>query len=58
MNVVLGRSRPSEGCENDAVRESQSTDLERGEESRRFGGRRHLFLELSSGRGNRDFQET
>jgi hypothetical protein len=42
VNVVLGSSRPGERCKNDAMREGQSTDLERSEESRRLGGRGHL----------------
>ena len=58
VDVVLGRSRPGERSENDAMGEGQSTDLERSEESRRFGGGRHLSLELSSSCRIRVFQET
>jgi len=58
VNVVLGRSRPGERGKNDAMGDGQSADLERSEESRRIGGRRHLSVELSGSRGNRGFQET
>jgi hypothetical protein len=42
MDMVLGGSRAGERREDDAMGEGQSTDLERCEESRRLGGRRHL----------------
>ena len=44
MNVILGRSSAGERREDDTMRNGQSTELERGEESRRIGGNggRHL----------------
>jgi hypothetical protein len=35
VDMVLGCSRAGERCKNDAVREGESTDSKRGEESRR-----------------------
>jgi hypothetical protein len=49
VDVVLGRSRAGERRKNDAMREGESTDLERGEKSRRISGGRHLsVLELNN----------
>ena len=56
VNVVLGCTRPGERRKNDAMREGQSTDLERSEESRKLGGRRHLSLELSGSSRSRVFR--
>ena len=44
VDVILRRSTAGERRENDTVRKGQSTDLERGEESRRIGGGSHLSL--------------
>ena len=54
--MILGRPRPGERCKDDTMREGQSTNSERSEESRRLGGRRHLSLELSNSRRVRVFR--
>ena len=41
VNVVLGRSRPGERSKDDTMGEGRSTDLDRSEESRSLGKRRH-----------------
>ena len=47
VNMILGRSGTGERGEDYAMGKGQSTDLERGEESRRIDGGRHRFLELN-----------
>jgi len=42
MDMILGGPRAGERGKNDAVREGNSTDFERSEESRGLGERRHL----------------
>ena len=42
MDMILGGSRAGERGKDDTVREGDSTDFERSEESRGLGGRRHL----------------
>lgn len=57
MNVILSRSQTGERGKDDAMREGQSTDSERGEERRRVGRGRHLFLPLSWSTRSLVFQE-
>ena len=47
VNMILGRSGPSDGSKDDTMREGQSADLDRGEESRSFDRRSHRFLQSS-----------
>ena len=42
MEMILGGSKAGERGKDDAVREGDSTDFERSEESRGLGERRHL----------------
>ena len=42
MDMILGGSRAGERGKDDTVREGDSTDFERSEESRGLGERRHL----------------
>jgi hypothetical protein len=55
VDVILGRSTPGERRKNNTMRQGQSADLERSEESRRLGGRGHLSRSNSS--RDRVFQE-